>query len=123
MNNGFSRFAMPLGSAVFGSLFFGSVTKLEQLLDPAHDPARPPDDIVVLELHQVINLDTTGLDALRSVHRMLQRRGGRLLIADPNEQPLSLMQRSGYLDSIGNDAVYDTLGDALASVTAPAGPA
>ena len=58
---------------IFGSLFFGSVTRLEQLLDPA----QPLADVVVLELHQVINLDTTGLDALRSLHRMLQRRGDR----------------------------------------------
>src|SRR5690606_3389077 len=85
---------------VFGSLFFGSVTKLEQLIDPARTRA----DIVVLELHRVINLDTTGLDALRSVHRSLQQRGGRLVIAEPNEQPLSLMRRSKFLDAIGADA-------------------
>ena len=37
---------------------------------------------------------------------------------DPNEQPLSLMQRSGFLDSIGTDSVYDSLEDALVAITA-----
>jgi SulP family sulfate permease len=99
---------------IFGSLFFGSVTRLEQLLDPA----QPLADVVVLELHQVINLDTTGLDALRSLHRMLQRRGGRLVIAEPNEQPLSLMRRSGFVDEIGERSVFDELDAALTAVSA-----
>ncbi len=99
---------------IFGSLFFGSVTKLEQLLDPA----RPLADVVVLELHQVINLDTTGLDTLQSLHRLLQRRGGRLVIAEPNEQPLSLMRRSGFVDELGEGAVFDELDAALAAIVA-----
>ncbi|GMV02149.1 MAG: sulfate permease [Burkholderiaceae bacterium] len=98
---------------IFGSLFFGSVTRLEQLLDPA----QPLADVVVLELHQVINLDTTGLEALRSLHRMLQRRGGRLVIAAPNEQPLSLMRRSGFVEEIGEGSVFDELDAALTAVT------
>ncbi|MCM5569686.1 sulfate permease [Burkholderiaceae bacterium FT117] len=97
---------------VFGSLFFGSVTKLEQLLDPAH-----PHEVVVLEMDKVINLDTTGLDALENLHRMLVRRGGRLVIAEPNPQPLSLLRRSGFLDELGPDAVFDELDEALAALS------
>ncbi|MFA7665538.1 MAG: sulfate permease [Burkholderiaceae bacterium] len=93
---------------VFGSLFFGSVTKLEELLDPAR-----PADIVILELHQVINLDTTGLDALASLHRMLKRRGGRLLLASPNPQPASLIKRSGFLDELGPHSIFVKLEEAL----------
>lgn len=99
---------------VFGSLFFGSVTKLEELLDPERAQA----DIVVLELHQVINLDTTGLDALQTLHRMLAKRGGRLVIAEPNEQPLSLMRRSGFLEELGPDSEFDDLQVALATLSA-----
>src|SRR5450432_3660007 len=48
---------------LFGSIFFGSVTKIESLLDPA----RVLPDVVILEMHKVINIDTTGLDAFESL--------------------------------------------------------
>jgi hypothetical protein len=41
------------------------------------------------------------------------RRGGRLILADLNEQPLSLLTRSGALDDIGRENVVATLDDAL----------
>ena len=64
----------PTGGTVgawrlFGSIFFASVTKIENLLDPA----RKPPDVVILEMHKVINLDTTGLDALAALHSSLSR--------------------------------------------------
>lgn len=105
------------GFRLFGSLFFGSVNRLEPLLDPARALA----DITVLDLHQLINLDTTGLDALQSLHRMIDKRGKRLVIVGANTQPLSLMQRSGFAASLGPQSLFDTLEGALASVTPAAG--
>jgi SulP family sulfate permease len=97
---------------LFGSIFFGSVTKLENLLDPAS----PLPDVVILEMHQVINFDTTGLDALEALYKQLSKKGGRLILVNPNEQPLSLMRRSGFLKQIGEDNVVATLEEALARV-------
>ena len=96
---------------LFGSLFFGSVTKMETLLDPA---ARLP-DVVVLQMHQMVNLDETGLDALETLADMLARQGGRLLVAEPTAQPLAKMTRTGFVDRIGHDAVFGDLQDALAA--------
>ncbi len=96
---------------VCGSLFFGSVTKLEQLFDPAN----PLPDVVVLEMDRVINLDTTGLDALESLLGMLRKRGGRLIIAQPAAQPMSLMRRSGFYDELGAGNLFDSLEEALES--------
>jgi SulP family sulfate permease len=98
---------------LFGSIFFGSVTKLENLLDPAN----PLPDVVILEMHQVINFDTTGLDALQALYKQLAQRGGKLVLVDPNEQPLSLLRRSGLLAEIGEEHVVGTLDEALASVS------
>jgi sulfate permease, SulP family len=84
---------------LFGSIFFGSVTKLEALVDPAH----PLPDVVILEMGKVINLDTSGLDALESLHYALEKRGGRLLLAALNEQPRSLLSRSHFVDRLGRD--------------------
>ncbi len=94
---------------IFGSLFFATVTKLEHLLDPA----RKLPDVLILEMHQVINMDTTGLDALASLHKLMKKRGGLMMIAGVNEQPLSLMKRSGFVKLLGEDNLRASLEDAL----------
>ena len=114
--------ALPDGRTVgawqlFGSIFFGSVTKLEQLVDPA----RALPDFVILEMDKVINIDTTGLDALRALISSLARRGGRLMLVSLNEQPRSLLQRSGVLQEIGPGNVFDTMEDAIGAASAAAG--
>ncbi|MFM1989371.1 MAG: C4-dicarboxylic acid transporter DauA [Pseudomonadota bacterium] len=99
---------------LFGSLFFGSVGKLEVLADAT----RVPSDVVVLEMSRVINVDTTGLDALETLHEQLGKRGGTLVIAEPTEQPLSLLTRSGLLERIGAHNVFDGLDEALLALRA-----
>ncbi len=94
---------------LFGSLFFGSVTKLEFLLDPA----RPLPDVLILDVHNVINIDTTAMDALETVHDRVMRGNGRMLIAGANEQPLSIMRRSGFIRRLGEENLRLSLDDAL----------
>ena len=94
---------------LFGSFFFGSVNKLETLADPR----KPLPDVVILEMHKVINIDTTALDALEALHATLKRRGGRLMLADLNEQPLGLLRRSGVIEDIGADNVFASLEAAM----------
>jgi sulfate permease, SulP family len=96
---------------LFGSIFFASVTKIEGLLDPE----RPLPEVVVLEMHKVINIDTTGLDALEALLNSTRNRGGRLILADLNEQPMSLLERSGFLRELGRGNVFDDLDAALRS--------
>ena len=94
---------------VYGSLFFGSVGKLEPLLDPVVTPAR----IVILEMHQVISIDNTGLETLQTLARALARRGGQLILCGLNRNPADLIARSGFRDEIGADNVVPHLASAL----------
>ncbi|MFT4101865.1 MAG: SulP family inorganic anion transporter [Burkholderiaceae bacterium] len=102
---------------IFGSLFFGAVTKLEPLFDPRAE--RP--DVLILEMHQLVNLDTSGLDVLESLRRMLDKRGARLILCDVNEQPLSLLRRSGFIDRLGDGGVEPDLDAALARAASAPG--
>ena len=97
---------------LFGSLFFGSVAKLEQLLDPT----RKLPDVMILDMHQVINLDTTGLDALENLHQLMVKRNGRLLLAGLNEQPQSLIRRSHFADVLGEKNMPATFEAAVAEI-------
>ena len=96
---------------LFGSLFFGSVGKLEALLEFEGDAALCK--VMVLDLHHVINVDTTGLDTLEVLRKSLARRGGLLLLCDLNSQPRSLMTRVGYFRTLGMDNVLPDLATAL----------
>ncbi len=89
------------GFELFGSLFFGAVGQLEEL------PARvaPKTRAVVLEMHRLISMDTSGLDALRQLYRVLQRSGVALVLANVNEQPLSLIRRSGFEAVLGAENI------------------
>jgi len=94
---------------VFGSLFFGSVGKLEALLDPVSTPAR----IVILEMHQVISIDNTGLETLQALARSLAKRGGQLILCGLNRHPAEQVARSGFHDALGRDNVVPHLASAL----------
>lgn len=85
---------------IYGSLFFGSVHQIEKLFDPSN-PSKKIPKIMILDLHQVITIDTSGLDALRQLHTNLAKKSSTLIICDANSQTLSLMTRSGFLDEIG----------------------
>ena len=108
----------PPGVAVFelfGSLFFGAVGKIESL--PAQLP--PATRCVVLDMHRLISMDTSGLDALEQLHRTLHRQGQAMVLANVNPQPLSLMQRSGFEQRLGAECIVPTL---EAAWTDPSGP-
>ena len=94
---------------LFGALFFGAVGKIEAL--PAQLPAGTR--AVVLEMHRLISLDTSGLDAMALLHRELKKQGIALVLANVNEQPLSLMRRSGFAAILGEDSIVPTVSAAF----------
>lgn len=96
----------------FGSIFFGSISKLEAITATP----QPLPDIVVLDLHWVINMDTTGLDALQSLHRHILEHGDRLVLCAANRQPLSLMKRAGFLEELGDGNLFDSLDEAYGAL-------
>jgi len=79
---------------LYGSLFFGAVGKMDTLMDAV--AAAPPGLTVMLDATHLISLDTTGLDTLEQLHRALEKQGGRLGMVGLNEQPRSLIERSGF---------------------------
>jgi sulfate permease, SulP family len=108
---------MPPGVQVvelYGSLFFGAVARIEEL----GDETPPGTRAVVLEMHRMVLLDTSGLDALEQLHRTLARKGVGLVFANVNEQPLSLMKRSGFEAKIGAEHIVPSLAEAAGTLRA-----
>jgi SulP family sulfate permease len=95
--------------ALYGSLFFGAVGKLEALAEQLPAGTRA----VVFDLHRLVSIDTSGLDALTQLKRTLDRQGVALVLADLNEQPLSLIQRAGFDLELGEHGLAATPAQAL----------
>jgi sulfate permease, SulP family len=104
---------------LFGALFFGAVGKVEAL------PAQVPEGTraVVLEMHRLISLDTSGLDALEQLHRTLERRGIALVLANVNAQPLGLVRRSGFEAILGAQNIVPTVAHVRLDDGEPSGSA
>lgn len=84
--------------ALYGSLFFGAVAKIDPIVARVEQAGGPVN--VVLDATRLISLDTSGLDALESLHKAIAKRGGRLEFVGLNEQPRSLMERSGFAERL-----------------------
>jgi len=90
---------------LFGSMFFGSVGKIEDELDVKQLEGT----IVVLDMYKVINLDTTALEMLDNLLRDLRKAKADLVLCGLNKQPLSIIQRSGFAARLGDNHFCDTL--------------
>ena len=87
--------------SLYGALFFGAVAQVEDLPQRMHSDTRH----VVLDLHRLISMDTSGLESLKQLHRCLQLHGVTLTLVDVNEQPLSLIHRSGFEVTLGSERI------------------
>jgi SulP family sulfate permease len=99
---------------LYGALFFGAVTKVESLADKVPESSHA----MVLDLHRLVLMDSSGLDAMVQLKRSLSRKNVRLLLCRVNEQPLSLMRRAGFDAVLGEQNLQPDLPSALAAAAA-----
>jgi len=106
------RRAVPNGVEVFevsGPLFFGAADKFKDAL--ATVKGKPK--VLILRLRHILTIDATGLNALESVAAKARREGTTLVLSGIHAQPLMTIERSGLLEEIGGENVFDNIDDAL----------
>lgn len=102
---------------LYGALFFGAVKLIEDMEQQL--PARA----LVLDLKNLIYMDSSGADALLDLVRLCQQRGVRLIVCGLVHQPLDIAGRSGLLALLPACDVCPDLASGLASALAPASAA
>ena len=85
----------------YGALFFGAVKLVEAIEDHL------PQKAVILDLKNIIYIDSSGADALVSLALVCQKRQVRLVICGLNHQPLDIAQRTGLLSMVGTHSQPD----------------
>ncbi|SER85210.1 SulP family inorganic anion transporter [Giesbergeria anulus] len=81
-----------------GALFFGAVAKIDPMVQAVE--SGPTGIEVVLDMGGLFALDTTGLDGLEQILKAVGLRGGVLQLCQVQEQPRSLMERSGFMQRV-----------------------
>jgi SulP family sulfate permease len=90
---------------LYGALFFGAVQLLERIED-----ALPPQTqlkAVVLDLKNVIYVDSSGAEALHDFALLCAKKNVRLVICGLVHQPLDIAQRSGLMALLSNRLALD----------------
>ena len=85
----------------YGALFFGAVKLVEAIED------KLPQKALVLDLKNLIYIDSSGIDALMALARICQKKQVHLIICGLNHQPLDIARRTGFLALAGQNVLPD----------------
>ncbi len=102
----------PPGVEVFevsGPFFFGAAHKFASSLASIKRTPR----VLLLQMRDVLALDATGLRALETLQGEAEHGGPALVLVGVHAQPLVVLERSGFLDRLGDENVTGDLVSAL----------
>ena len=102
---------------LYGAVFFGAVQLVENLRDHL------PRHTLVLDLKNVIYVDSSGADTLNDLARSCQKNGTCLRVSGLSHQPLDIAQRSGWVGLVGAEQLHPDLASALTATQAALGTA
>ena len=97
---------------LYGALFFGAVKLVEELQE------KLPSQVLVLDLKNLIYVDSSGADSLNDLARVCRKSGVRLIISGLMHQPLDIAQRCGFAQALGAGHSYPDLAAAVAAAVA-----
>lgn len=101
--------AVVAGYRLYGALFFGAVKLIEEIQD--HLPQR----VLVLDLKNVIYIDSSGADTLIDLARACNKNGVRLLLCGLIHQPLDIATRCGLVHRVGIEQLFPDLASGMAA--------
>ncbi|XP_022748964.1 sulfate transporter 3.1-like [Durio zibethinus] len=70
---------------------------------------------VVLDLSAVGSIDTSGTSMLEEVKKSVDKRGLKLVLANPRSEVMKKLDKSKLIDTIGQEWIYLTVGEAVAA--------
>lgn len=101
---------VPKHVAVFevsGPMFFGAAEKISQLI--IEEGKR----VLILRMRSVPAMDATALKSLEKLYRNLKKKHVTLILSHVNDQPMSMMERAGFLESVGRENLAGSIDEAL----------
>ena len=88
---------------IYGAIFFGAVKLLEKIEEQL------PSQVLILDLKNVIYVDTSGMETISELAHLCKIRNVRLIICGLEHQPHEMAQRSGFLQTLPTNCLYPDL--------------
>ena len=92
---------------ISGPMFFGAADKIP------HIERNTGRNVLILRMRSVPAMDITALNGLRRLWHECQDKGIKVLFSHVNEQPMSVFQKSGMYDLVGEDSFAPNIDAAL----------
>ena len=97
---------------IHGAIFFGAVKLLEKI------EANLPTHTLLLDLKNVIYIDTSGMDTIMELAHLCKLRNIKLIICGLAHQPLEMVERSDFFSVLPPDSFYPDLSSGVEAATA-----
>ncbi|MBO5060225.1 MAG: STAS domain-containing protein [Clostridia bacterium] len=91
-----------------GPMFFATSDKFAQI------PVKEDIKVVILRMRNIPALDVSALRTMISVYEQCREQGAYVLFSHANKQPLAVMKKSGFYDTVGGEYFMDNIDAALA---------
>lgn len=92
---------------ISGPLFFAAADQLLQI------DSKQYTKVIVIRMRSVPAIDASAMKSLRELANRSKKKGISLVFSHVNEQPMSVMQKDGFVDYIGKENFQPNIVDAL----------
>ena len=93
---------------ISGPLFFGAAGIIGQIAVKDHAKC------LILRMNSVPALDSTALNALTELYDKCTQKKITIILSHVNQQPMNVMEKSGFAQKIGMENICDNIDDAIA---------
>ena len=93
---------------ISGPLFFGAAGIIGQIAVKDHAKC------LILRMNSVPALDSTALNALTELYDKCTQKKITIILSHVNQQPMNVMEKSGFTQKIGMENICDNIDDAIA---------
>ena len=97
-----------------GPFFFGVTHKFIDVMKELNSSY----DVLVLDMKHATTVDATAIDALERLYKRCEKNNIKLCLANINEQPKKVLTNMGFIDLVGEEAVFKSRDKAI-EVSAP----
>ncbi len=100
---------MPKGTMVYefnGPMFFAASSEILEMMDKSKN-------IIILRMLGVSAIDISGVNLIRDIYKVCQKRGKVLILSRLQEQPRKALEKAGLIEAIGEEHIFDHIDKAL----------